>query len=491
MNIIEAIKDENLFRTFVTNTADGDLSSWQKWLSFLRVLHGLTTFADEHETIQACTGRDPQKLPDEGFTEALLLVGRRGGKSKMTALVGAAEAILGGKEKNLSRGEIAMVAILSPTRFQSRIIHSYLRGVFDSTPMLRNELAEERRESFVLKNGVEVSILTGDPRKCRGFSVIAAVVDEIAMFGLSEESKVRSDTELIRSIRPSLASTGGRLLAVGTPYAASGYAYSTFKRCFGNDDADILVWNAPTTTMNPTIDTKIIDRAIAEDPIAANVEYCTSVGLFREDVDIFVSRAVVESLVVPGRKELNPTFGTQYAAFADVSGGRSDDAALSIAHKQGRVVVIDALKRYKAPHNPYEVVKQMADVLRQYGCHTCTGDAYAAEWTRQAFQAQGIDYRRASRSEWKTGASAIRPVAKPKSQLYVDLLPRLHSGEIELLDDETLIHQLSSLQRRTRSGGRDTIDHPPGQHDDLANAVAGVVDSCRQRRVTVGSLWRT
>jgi hypothetical protein len=30
------------------------------------------------------------------------------------------------------------------------------------------------------------------------------------------------------------------------------------------------------------------------------------------------------------------------------------------------------------------------------------------------------------------------------------------------------------LERRTARGGRDSIDHPPGQHDDLANAVAGL-----------------
>jgi hypothetical protein len=30
-----------------------------------------------------------------------------------------------------------------------------------------------------------------------------------------------------------------------------------------------------------------------------------------------------------------------------------------------------------------------------------------------------------------------------------------------------------SLERRTARGGRDTIDHPPGGHDDVANAVAG------------------
>ena len=87
--------------------------------------------------------------------------------------------MLSGKEQNLSAGEIGMVAILSPTRFQSRIIHNYLKGVFDSTPLLQNEVVEEKREGFTLKNGVEVAIITGDPRTCRGFSIIACIVDEI------------------------------------------------------------------------------------------------------------------------------------------------------------------------------------------------------------------------------------------------------------------------------------------------------------------------
>src|SRR5262249_4903704 len=37
-----------------------------------------------------------------------------------------------------------------------------------------------------------------------------------------------------------------------------------------------------------------------------------------------------------------------------------------------------------------------------------------------------------------------------------------------------LLTQLVGLERRTARGGRDSIDHPPGAHDDLANAVAGL-----------------
>jgi hypothetical protein len=486
-NIVKAVQDGNLFRSYVTGAEDGSLASWRHWLTFLRALYGLPIPNADEGTVKLCTGRDPAKLSRDGYSECLLLCGRRSGKSKTIALVGAAEAVLSGKEKALSAGEIPMVAILSPTRFQSRIIFSYLKGVFDSSPILQNEVAEEKKEGFKLTNGVEVAIITGSPQSCRGFSVIAAITDEIAMFGLSEESHVRSDTELVRALRPSLASTGGRLLCVGTPYAAKGYAYLTWKRAYGNDTCDVLCWNAASTLMNPTLSAKVVQRAIDEDPIAANVEYCTAPGLFREDVDNFITRAAVEALVIRGRQELPPRQGIHYAAFADVSGGRHDDACLAIAHKEDRVIVLDCLERYKAPHNPYEVVSEMCDTIRRYGCDRAMGDAYAAEWTRVAFGNHGINYRRASTSVWKEGTEAKNRIAKPKSILYSELLPRLHSGEVELLDNETLIAQLCSLQRRTRSGARDSIDHPPGGHDDCANVLAGVVDSASQRRMVAGS----
>ena len=61
-----------------------------------------------------------------------------------------------------------------------------------------------------------------------------------------------------------------------------------------------------------------------------------------------------------------------------------------------------------------------------------------------------------------------------KSDLYVDLLPTLNSGRIMLPRNNRLADQLLSLERTTvRGSGHDRIDHPRGQHDDLANAVAG------------------
>jgi hypothetical protein len=56
-----------------------------------------------------------------------------------------------------------------------------------------------------------------------------------------------------------------------------------------------------------------------------------------------------------------------------------------------------------------------------------------------------------------------------------DMLPILNSRRCQLLDIPRLISQLHGLERRTARGGRDSIDHGPGQHDDVANAVAGAI----------------
>ena len=65
--------------------------------------------------------------------------------------------------------------------------------------------------------------------------------------------------------------------------------------------------------------------------------------------------------------------------------------------------------------------------------------------------------------------------ARPKSDLYRDLLPLLNARRLELFDLPRLSAQLCGLERRTARSGKDSIDHGPGGHDDLANAVAGVL----------------
>lgn len=464
MNILDAIRDEKLFRPFLGKK----LSSWKPWLVALRALYGLPLKPEHGDLIRECTGRDPSELPPGGFRSALFLTGRRSGKSRTAAVVAGFESLFGGHETKLAPGEVGLVAIVSPTRQQSSICWNYLVGLFESSPILRQEIAETTPSAKMLslRNGLQIAVLTGDPKRIRGYTLVAAVIDEVAFFGLDEESSVRSDVELIRSIRPSLATTKGRLICISSPYARKGFCYTSFLRYHGANRGKVsnfspawssLVWKAPSRTMNPLLPQSVVDDAMQEDPASARSEYG---GEFREDVADFVPRSLIESLVVQGRKGLLPRLHESYVAFVDLSGGRHDDAALAIAHREGRKVILDHLGIWKVPFAPISVVGEMARELKRWRIRRVTGDNYAGDFGVGAFAASGIVYHKSD---------------YPKSQLYRELLPRLCSGEIELLDDVKLVSQLASLERRTRAGGNDIIDHPPAGKDDLANAVAGVV----------------
>ena len=74
---------------------------------------------------------------------------------------------------------------------------------------------------------------------------------------------------------------------------------------------------------------------------------------------------------------------------------------------------------------------------------------------------------------------------RPKSEIYRDTLPLLNSGKAELLDLPRLATQFAGLERHTARGGRDSIDHAPGGHDDVANAAAGALLMAAGRRSMV------
>jgi hypothetical protein len=219
--------------------------------------------------------------------------------------------------------------------------------------------------------------------------------------------------------------------------------------------------------MNPGVDPTIIAEAYERDASAAAAEYGAE---FRPDRQQYVERAVIVGLVVEGRHELPPVVGVKYTAFADPSGGSSDSMTIAIAHKDGDNVVLDAVREIRPPFSPDDCVAEFAGLLKAYKINEVHGDRYGGSWPAERFKARGIKYIAAE---------------KPKSDLYRDLLPILNSGRAELLDVPRLVSQLCGLERRTARGGRDSIDHPPGGHDDVANAVAGAINMVGKGRQAV------
>ena len=317
-------------------------------------------------------------------------------------------------------------------------------------------MSSRTKETHTLTTGITLEVRSASFRRIRGMTCVAVLGDEVA-FWMSDES-ANPDIEILNAARPALATTGGSVIAISSPYARRGALWETYKRNFGPEgDPAILVAQGTTRDFNPELSQSIVDRAMERDAAAAAAEYLAQ---FRTDVEGFVTREAVEACVELGVLERKPLRVNSYSAFVDVSGGSSDSMTLAIAHKEGETAILDAVRERKPPFSPEAVTEEFAGVLRSYRIAKLFGDRYGGEWPVEQFRKHGINYE---------------PADKSKSQLYVDFLPLINSHAVDLLDNDKIVQQLVSLERRTSRGGRESIDHAPGAHDDIAKAVAGAL----------------
>ena len=449
VSILDAMRDPALLGSSFP------LPAWQPWVNCAAALFGLPDDLSipDQEFIRQCLGG--RSVPTDPVREAWLVIGHRGGKSRFAALVAIYLACFRDYRSVLAPGERGVVMILAADRRQARVVHGYISGLLHSVPMLEDLVAHETKEAIELTTRITIEIHSASYRSVRGYSVVAAICDEISFW--RTEDAANPDTEILNALRPAMSTVpDGLILCISSPYARRGELWRAYRDHYGKDTDGVLVWQAGTATMHPDVSRDVIDRAYAEDEAVASAEYGAQ---FRRDLESFVSREAIDDAVVIGRRELPPTSDRTYLAFVDPSGGSSDSMTLAIAHADGDRVILDALREVTPPFSPESVVADFANLLRRYRIHAVTGDYYGGEWPGERFRAHDITYQVAGRS---------------KSDLYRELLPLLNSGQLELLDHPRLIAQLAALERRTTRSGRDSIDHPVHAHDDVINSVAGV-----------------
>jgi hypothetical protein len=450
VNILQIVKDPKLFGSWFK----GD--SWQAWKAFLAACFALPATAEQREIFKSCTGRT--EWPTAQAKETWLCVGRRGGKSILAALVAVFLACFRGYAGILGPGEVATVMVIAADRRQARVVLRFVTGFLEGVPMLKAMITRRTQETIELSNRVVLEVHTCSFRTTRGYTLAAVVCDEIAFW--RNEDSASPDIEILNGLRPGMSTIpGALLLCISSPYARRGALWEAFRKHYGKDSDPVLVWQAPTRTMNPSVDQSIIDAALEADEASARAEYLAE---FRSDLEVFIPVEVLRACVIPGRIALPPVAGNRYVGFVDPAGGSgSDSMTLGIAHRtESDRLILDCLLERKPPFNPAEVAAEFSATLLSYRCREIQGDRFAGEWCRQPFGNRGIRYE---------------PASKNKSEIYLDTLPLLNSARVELLDNPRLIHQLASLERRVSKSGRDSVDHGPRGHDDCANSACGAL----------------
>jgi hypothetical protein len=449
ITILKAVADKNLFARRWFKNPD----TWKAWTAFLAALFALPMSEEQLATYRECTGRE--RPPTSVHREAWLICGRRAGKSFILALTAVFLACFYSYSQYIVPGERGTILIIAENRKQARTIFRYVQGLLNGIPMLRHMIERETAEAFDLNNAITIEIQAASFRSVRGYTVVAALLDEVAIWRSDESAN--PDSEILAAIKPAMATIpNAMLLCASSPYAKRGILWDAYRKYYGKDGS-VLVWKAPTRAMNPSVPQSVIDDALEKDPAEASAEYLAE---FRNDVETFISREIVDAATVLGRTLLPRTDNVSYVAFCDPSGGSSDSMTLAISHMEGQRAVLDLVLERRPPFSPDSVSKEFADTIKGYGIASVRGDRYGGLWPRERFAQHGIDYT---------------VTDKVKSDIYLTLLPLLNSGRVELLDHTRLTAQLCSLERRTARGGKDSVDHAPGAHDDLVNAAAGAL----------------
>ena len=426
-------------------------ASFAAWRALLSGFYGLPLTAAELAAFKALTGG--QSAPLGPFDELWLAIGRRGGKSHAAAFLAVYLAAFFDYRDKLAAGEVATIMVIAADRKQARTAMRYISGLLGKNPMLRRMVSRENSEQIELNNRTVIEITTASHRSVRGYSLAAVICDKIAFWYADGASP---DREIVQALRPALATLGGKLIALSSPYSRRGILWDTYRRAFGDDDETrVLVAQAPSRTMNPTLPQRVVDAAMRDDPAAARAEYLAE---FRSDIASFLDADLIAECTRPKPRELPRVDGVSYAAFVDPAGGGADEFTLAIGHMDGETAVIDLLRGRHG--SPAEITGEYATILQAYGIRSVSGDRYAGAWPRDQFAKHGIEYETA---------------ALDRSGLYLEFLARLNSEAVELPPDDLMRRQFASLERRTARSGKDSIDHPPGGHDDRANAVAGAV----------------
>ncbi len=340
----EALESDGYFGRLLA----GD--SWRAWRGLLVAIVGEELTEDERGPFQSLTGR--KREPLEPVEEFWAVIGRRGGKTRATAILAAYIAGCVDHRETLAPGERGALPILAASTAQASQAFNFVSGIFATAPNLKGLLENETADTISLASGVDITIRPASFRTIRGITAIAAIADEIA-FWRSDDS-ANPDTEILRALRPALATTGGLLAAISSPHAKRGELYNTFKRHYGpNGHPLILVAKAPSRTMNPSLSQRVVDRAYEEDPEAASAEYGAE---FRGDLAIFVNRDAIEGSVAQGVTVRAPVSGHAYVGFVDPSGGSNDSMTMAVAHDENGCAVLDYVGERKPPFSPESVV---------------------------------------------------------------------------------------------------------------------------------------
>jgi len=217
-------------RRYLGHSIGAKLSVPQRTL--LKGVYGLPLTDAELEVWTEATRRP---YPAIEFQEVTVVAGSRAGKdSRFLAPVLLYEAIYGAFTVN--PGETAVIPCVAQDAKAAQIVWRLMRSYLKDSPKLAQELAREKRDSLLLRNGVEIRVFPCTSKAIYGYSIPAGGLDEVGRFKF--EGAADSDTDVQAAIlRGQVNYPKAKLFKVSTPSGRDGVLFEDFQESFSPESS--------------------------------------------------------------------------------------------------------------------------------------------------------------------------------------------------------------------------------------------------------------
>jgi len=268
-----------------------------------RILHTLT----EVQYLRYLFDQGRCNIREQDLTksrkELVLVLGRRAGKSTISALIAAYEIY-----KLLARGhpqahygipsgsEIRILCVANDKE-QASIVYGDMSGYVDEVDYFKSAISGKTQTFLKFqtdqdkkknkKASIVATFKSSIAKGLRGRGIMAVILDELAFFvddGKSSAERVyKAIVPSISQFSPKdpknrrrpLGPSDGRVISISSPDAREGFFYRLYQLSLtkGTESANMLMIQAPTWEVNPTLDRSYYEVEFHKDPKSFATEH--------------------------------------------------------------------------------------------------------------------------------------------------------------------------------------------------------------------------
>lgn len=407
------------------------------------------------------------------------IIGRRGGKSTLSAMLAIYCAIITNWKPYLQKTPFATVLVLSHSKEFSDEILEMLRSFIESSPVLKRLINAKKKNTagvmnlsvpFVVKDSivysrVQIKVGAASSKTTRGIAACAVICDEIAFWNLDENMK-ETDEKIMRAVRPATKQFGKKafLIKLSSPGIKQGVLYNEYlKWGKGNLPQSYAVFKAPSWVWNTILPKEEFIEEWDLDQDGFDSEYRAN---FVDSMSNFILPEFIDLAIIKGmgfRAPEGKKSQVVYRAAIDAAFKKDHFTFSVVGHFENRIKQY-ILKGWegtkKNPVKAKECAEYIRTICKEYGIDEVAADQFAFEPLREIFSQYGV--------------TLIEKTFTPtfKKQIFFNMKRLIHSQQIDLLDHEKLSKELKELVIEQAGNGQIKIGHPPGGSDDYADSTA-------------------